>query len=410
MADGAPQLTRDNTMQQTAKEGISFLQSQGKESLLNMQGLNNSGGSASASATDDKPKMPRDNTMIGTAKVGAPPAPTLLQPKIMAMAAPPGVLATPPLISPPKAVVQTTPPPAQKPVTVAQLTSAFPSAASHMTPPLRPPITQTIVISKPPSSSPPVSPKKSPVQITPTKLPTAPPIVVSSPPRSTPPKQPPAPIVVNLQQQTGPSASPPKPAPPVVRPPQQKSTPVMAVNVGAKRKEGAAILASVGKPDEDAQTRGQQKKIEEIQAEPPAKKPRMQKETTMAETAKEGKALLGGEKLGDTRTETKAKRDSRPTTKRSSTIDKVMAEAKELLKAEGFTDTSTGRVTRSSRSGRAPPPPPPAKKGRGAGKPAGAAKTPGKGRGRPKKNPAPVEETEKKGDEKMEEGATADAS
>ena len=46
------------------------------------------------------------------------------------------------------------------------------------------------------------------------------------------------------------------------------------------------MLAAVGKPDADAHTRGQQKKIDEIQAEPPAKKPRLSKETTMAGTAK----------------------------------------------------------------------------------------------------------------------------
>ena len=50
--------------------------------------------------------------------------------------------------------------------------------------------------------------------------------------------------------------------------------------------EAKELLAGAT-PDQDAMTRGQQKKIEEIQSEKPApKKPKMSKNTTMAATAK----------------------------------------------------------------------------------------------------------------------------
>ncbi|XP_050413586.1 uncharacterized protein LOC126828048 [Patella vulgata] len=95
-------------------------------------------------------------------------------------------------------------------------------------------------------------------------------------------------------------------------------------------KEGEAVLDSLGgKPDADAATRGQQKKIEAIQKEtkedPPAKKPKLAKDGTMVATAKEGKALVGGEKLGDTRQETKRKSD-KPQPKREGTIAKAVQE------------------------------------------------------------------------------------
>ena len=51
--------------------------------------------------------------------------------------------------------------------------------------------------------------------------------------------------------------------------------------------EAEQILDSAGgKPDADALTRGQQKKIEEIEKEPAVKKPRLSKDNTMVETAK----------------------------------------------------------------------------------------------------------------------------
>lgn len=47
------------------------------------------------------------------------------------------------------------------------------------------------------------------------------------------------------------------------------------------------MLEKTGKPDEDAHTRGQQKKIEEMQAEEPApKKTKLARDSTMAATAK----------------------------------------------------------------------------------------------------------------------------
>lgn len=49
----------------------------------------------------------------------------------------------------------------------------------------------------------------------------------------------------------------------------------------------AKNLLGTNAPDEDAHTRGQQKKIEDIQAEKPSpKKPKLSKNTTMAATAK----------------------------------------------------------------------------------------------------------------------------
>lgn len=56
-------------------------------------------------------------------------------------------------------------------------------------------------------------------------------------------------------------------------------------------KEAERILDGK-KPDEDAQTRGQQKQIEELKKEktpePPAKKSKLTKDSTMAATAKVG--------------------------------------------------------------------------------------------------------------------------
>lgn len=64
----------------------------------------------------------------------------------------------------------------------------------------------------------------------------------------------------------------------------------------------------------------------------------MGRASTMAGTAKEGKELLGNEKLGDTRGETKSKK-AKGSVARASTIDQVTAEAKliygDLPKTEG---------------------------------------------------------------------------
>jgi len=118
-------------------------------------------------------------------------------------------------------------------------------------------------------------------------------------------------------------------------------------------KEANALLDDAGRPDEDALTRGQQKQIEDINAEKaPAKKAKLSKATTMVNTAKEGKALIGSEKLSDTRQETK-KRKGAP--KRESTISKTMAEAKAVF---GDLPASEGRSLRK----RPAPAPAPLKK------------------------------------------------
>ncbi|ESO85222.1 hypothetical protein LOTGIDRAFT_235897 [Lottia gigantea] len=123
-------------------------------------------------------------------------------------------------------------------------------------------------------------------------------------------------------------------------------------------KEGEAVLDSMGgAPDPDAATRSQQKELEalknEVAAEPPVKKPKLPKDGTMVATAKEGKALVGSEKLGDTRQETKKKAD-KPQPKRDSTIAKAVQEAKVL-----FPDTEINvNEGRRTRSGNKPTPAP----------------------------------------------------
>lgn len=136
------------------------------------------------------------------------------------------------------------------------------------------------------------------------------------------------------------------------------STPKLAKHTTMKEtaQEAEALLGS-NKPDVDAQTRGQQKKIEEINAEqPPAKKAKLAKDNTMVATAKEAKSLLGGEKLADTRQETKAKQKKTSDLKRVTTMDKTKAEAELIY---GKLDLSGGR---SLRKRAAPPPPKPAVK------------------------------------------------
>lgn len=116
-------------------------------------------------------------------------------------------------------------------------------------------------------------------------------------------------------------------------------------------KEGERLLDSAGgAPDEDAQTRGQQRKLEEIKnetaPESPAKKARLAKDTTMVATAKEAKDLLGKEKLGDTRQETARRSAGKPTPKRGVTMAKTLEEAKYLLEGKEV-DITEGRRTRS---------------------------------------------------------------
>ncbi|XP_005111399.1 nucleolin isoform X2 [Aplysia californica] len=122
-------------------------------------------------------------------------------------------------------------------------------------------------------------------------------------------------------------------------------------------KEADRILDG-NKPDADAQTRGQQKQIDDLkkEAEPPAKKAKLAKDGTMAVTAKEGKALLSGEKLGDTRQETSNQKGKAKTPlKKNSTIAKTMEEAKYVL--DGEVDVNSGRKTRSQSRGVTPKPP-----------------------------------------------------
>lgn len=149
-------------------------------------------------------------------------------------------------------------------------------------------------------------------------------------------------------------------------PPAKKPKMAKGVTMAATAKEAKEILAGE-EPDQDAMTRGQQKKIEEIQAEKPApKKPaKMSKNTTMAATAKEGSALLAGEKLEDTRTKTeesKTKAKGKPDgPKRATTIQKTMDEAKWVLQSDKV-DVSEGRKTRSASNPKPAPAPAPLKK------------------------------------------------
>ncbi|XP_014662164.1 PREDICTED: general transcription factor IIF subunit 1-like [Priapulus caudatus] len=120
-------------------------------------------------------------------------------------------------------------------------------------------------------------------------------------------------------------------------------------------KEGSAFLEAQDKQlDDDAKTRGQQDKIEQINSEEPL-----------------------------------AKRNKPATTKKSSTMEKTLEEAKKLFKGEISLDVTEGRRTRSA--GRGGPPKPPLKK-RVASKKDG--KVTGGKRGRPKKSQAATEEDE----------------
>ncbi|XP_048752864.2 uncharacterized protein LOC125664222 [Ostrea edulis] len=116
--------------------------------------------------------------------------------------------------------------------------------------------------------------------------------------------------------------------------PARKGRLAKGVTMIGTAKEAEQLLGA-DKPDADAMTRGQQKKIEEISKEAPStpKKVRIQKQGTMAATAKEAKErVLGKEKLGDTRAETKLSKKSKPgALKRFSTINKAIEEAKYVV-------------------------------------------------------------------------------
>ncbi|XP_025081486.1 nucleolin-like isoform X3 [Pomacea canaliculata] len=130
-----------------------------------------------------------------------------------------------------------------------------------------------------------------------------------------------------------------------------KSTLARDGTMDVTAKEGEQLLENAGgKPDPDAQTRGQQRKIDEIKSETvpesPAKKAKLTKESTMAATAKEGKELLGKEKLGDTRQETAKQNANKAAPKRGVTIAKTVEEAKFMLEGKEI-DVNEGRRTRS---------------------------------------------------------------
>ncbi|XP_076472263.1 uncharacterized protein LOC143301760 [Babylonia areolata] len=178
-------------------------------------------------------------------------------------------------------------------------------------------------------------------------------------------------------------------------------------------KEGERLLDSTGgAPDEDAQTRGQQRKLEEIKnetaPEPPAKKAKLAKDTTMVATTKEAKDLLGKEKLGDTRQETARKSSGKPSPKRGVTMAKTLEEAKYLLQGKEV-DVTEGRRTRSQSK---PAPAKPAVKR--AGTMQNTAKEGkeylkrGKGKGKGKKTAAAADDDkveEEKEEEEEEEAA-----
>ncbi|KAL8578204.1 hypothetical protein ACOMHN_040965 [Nucella lapillus] len=171
-------------------------------------------------------------------------------------------------------------------------------------------------------------------------------------------------------------------------------------------KEGERLLETTGgAPDEDAQTRGQQRKLEEIKnetaPESPTKKARLAKDSTMAVTAKEAKDLLGKEKLGDTRQETARKSTGKPSPKRGVTMAKTLEEAKYLLEGKEV-DVTEGRRTRSQ-SKPAPAKPPVKRAGtmQNTTKEGKDFLKRGKGKGKGKKTPA--DDAADKVEEKVEE-------
>ena len=112
--------------------------------------------------------------------------------------------------------------------------------------------------------------------------------------------------------------------------------------------EGGAFLERAGnKPDDDAKTRGMQKKLDEIQEEEAPPKPKVSRTTTMAATAQERAELLGDEKLGKTRGEKSSPRKS-PHMKRTKTTQATTQDAAAILEGQ-----SLGR-TRSQTKGISP--------------------------------------------------------
>uniref|UniRef100_A0A0B7B806 Uncharacterized protein n=1 Tax=Arion vulgaris TaxID=1028688 RepID=A0A0B7B806_9EUPU len=143
------------------------------------------------------------------------------------------------------------------------------------------------------------------------------------------------------------------------------------------------------KVEENVQTKDKQ---EENKEEPAAKKTKLAKDSTMAATAKEGKTLLAGEKLADTRQETAIQKNKKTPLKKNSTIAKTMEEAKFVL--DGEVDVTSGRKTRSQSRG--DPPKPPVKKAGTMQKTATEGKeflNRGKGK-KGKEAPAPASTTE----------------
>lgn len=137
--------------------------------------------------------------------------------------------------------------------------------------------------------------------------------------------------------------------------PPKKAKLAKGVTMVGTAKEAERILGD-DRPDADALTRGQQKQIDVInkEAPPTPKKARLSKDTTMAATAKEAKDyIIGNEKLGDTRQETKRKA-AKPSLKKTNTIAKTIAEAAWTVPE---IDVNEGRKTRSQAKGGSPPKP-----------------------------------------------------
>ncbi|XP_033763306.1 uncharacterized protein LOC117344605 [Pecten maximus] len=131
-------------------------------------------------------------------------------------------------------------------------------------------------------------------------------------------------------------------------PPAKKPRMAKGVTMIGTAQEAEQILGG-NKPDADAMTRGQQKKIAEISKETPptpTKKSRMSKEGTMAATAKEAKAYyIGKDKLGDTRSESKAlKQTAAGAPKKMTSIAKTIGEAAYVVPD---INVNEGRKTRS---------------------------------------------------------------
>lgn len=132
--------------------------------------------------------------------------------------------------------------------------------------------------------------------------------------------------------------------------PAKKAKMAKGITMVGTAKEAATLLGD-DKPDADAMTRGQQKQIEALTKETPpspSKKAKMPKHTTMVGTAKEAKGILGNEKLGDTRAETKSKKGKPAGPKRTSTIAKTMEEATYVVPD---INVEEGRRTRSQSKG-----------------------------------------------------------